>query len=57
MLGLKPDEYSGAALALDDPRRGKDLKPVIGSCWATAMLFRPVMNRTRACIVSWYEKW
>jgi lipoprotein-releasing system permease protein len=29
MLGLKPDEFSGAELALDDPRQGKDLKPVI----------------------------
>jgi lipoprotein-releasing system permease protein len=29
MLGLKADEYSGAELALDDPRQGKNLKPVI----------------------------
>jgi lipoprotein-releasing system permease protein len=30
MLGLKPDEYSGAELALNDPRQGEELKGVIG---------------------------
>lgn len=30
MLGLKPDEYSGAEVALNDPRQGEELKGVIG---------------------------
>jgi lipoprotein-releasing system permease protein len=29
MLGLKPDEYSGAELGLNDPRQAEVLKPVI----------------------------
>lgn len=29
MLGLKPDEYSGAELALDDPRKSETMKPLI----------------------------
>jgi len=29
MLGLKPDEYSGVEIALDDPLQAKTLKPVI----------------------------
>lgn len=29
MLGLKPDEYSGVEIALNDPLRGKELKSVI----------------------------
>ena len=30
MLALKPDEYTSAELALDDPRMARDLAPVIG---------------------------
>jgi len=30
MLDLKPDEYTSAELALDDPRLARDLAPVIG---------------------------
>ncbi len=29
MLGLKPDEYSGAEIALNDPLQGKEIKPFI----------------------------
>jgi lipoprotein-releasing system permease protein len=42
MLGLKPDEYSAAELALDDARQAKELKPVI-----SRMLGRDYLVQTR----------
>jgi len=42
MLALKPDEYTSAELALDDPRQARDLAPVIGK-----LLGKDYMVQTR----------
>jgi hypothetical protein len=51
MLGLQPDEYSGAELAVTDPGRVTEVsRPCCGS-WARTLRYRPGTSRTKTCTV------
>jgi len=58
MLGLKPDEYSSVELALDDPLRAKELKPVIRQLLGSSFVVQTRYEQNQSLYsVMGTEKW
>jgi lipoprotein-releasing system permease protein len=58
MLGLKPDEYGGVELALDDPRLAKELKPLVGRMLGNDYLVQTRYEQNQSLYnVMGTEKW
>jgi lipoprotein-releasing system permease protein len=58
MLGLKPDEYSGVELALNDPRQSEDLKPVMRRLLGDSYLVQTRYEQNQSLYnVMGKEKW